>query len=91
MTCVFSVTCPLVDGMEDASTVPDSAIRLAPEGNPADIRPTGNGWKTLTLEERVATIEIGDDLKAGGIIQLVDPKNIREYIVELIKTPQVSS
>lgn len=86
---VLSVTCPLVDGMEDASTVPDSAITLEPAGNPADIRPTGKGWRTLTLDEKVATIEIGDDLKAGGVIQLVDPKNIKEYIVELLKAPQV--
>ena len=86
----FAVACPLVDGMEDDTTVPDSAITLEPSGNPADIRPSGPGWKTLTEDDRVVTINIGEDLKAGGVIQLVDPKNIQEYTVELIKAPKVS-
>ena len=89
---VLLATCPLVDEMEDDTLLPDSAITLEPNptGNPGDIRPTGPGWITQTLEDRVATLTVGKDLEAGGVVQLVDPINVKEYVVELIKAPQVN-
>lgn len=76
--------------MEDDTTVPDSAITLEPTGNPADIRPSGRGWKSTTPNNRVATIVIGESLKTGGIVALAQKENVKQFIVELIKPTKVS-
>ena len=79
--------------MEDETILPDSDINLKPNpsGNPGDVRPTGPGWKTgpeWGPTDRVATITTGD-LSPGGVIELIEPENVKEYIVELTKPTQV--
>ena len=88
----LAVVCPLVDTMEDVTVLPDSAITLEPNpsGNPGDIRPTGRGWKTTGPDDRVARITTGD-LSPGGKIELIEPKNVKEYTVELSKPSKVIS
>lgn len=88
---LFIVTCPLTEGMEDETIVTDKDITLKPNiGIPDDIRPNGLGWNTTTPEDRVITIKVGDKINIGGIIELVEKENIKEYVVELINPPKVN-
>lgn len=73
-----------MDGMDDESIIPDEAITLEPAGaDPSDIRP-GNTWVTNGVDPRSATINIGDTLKNGGTVKLVDNDNVANYVVETI-------
>lgn len=76
--------------MDDDNLLPDSSITLEPSGNPGDIRPGGPGWTTDTQQDRVVTITVGDSMRGGGVIQLIDTNNVKKYSVEFLKTTQVN-
>lgn len=77
------VTCLYVNGMDDETIIPDKAIELYPYGIPSDIRP-GNTWVTNGPANRTVKIDVGDTLKNGATIQLVDNDNVEKYTVETI-------
>ena len=77
------MTCVYVNGMNDETIIPDEAIQLSPSGAPDDIRP-GNTWVTNGPNDRYVEITVGDTLKSGGTIQLVDNENVDKYTVETI-------
>lgn len=69
--------------MDDETIIPDKAIQLYPYGLPSEIRP-GNTWVTNGPANRTVEIDVGDTLRNGATIQLVDNDNVEKYTVETI-------
>ena len=64
--------------------IPDSAILLVPPvGDTSDIRPGNKGWVTSFSGDRKIIIELGENLKKGGLVKLIDPFNVKEFSAEL--------
>ena len=84
------MTCPITEGMDDETVIKDEDITMVPnEGNPDDLRPNGSGWNTTTPGNRVVTITVGDKINEGGIVELIEKENVKEYIVELVNPSEV--
>merc|ERR1712142_708551 len=72
------------NGMDDETMIPDDAIELEPSGaSPSDIRP-GNQWVTNGPDDRTIKITVGETLKSGGTIKLVENDNVEEYTVSTL-------
>ena len=76
--------------MKNQAIIPDSAILLdPPTGNSSDIRISGKGWTTKTNEDRIIVLQIGDPLKKGGSVKLVDYYNVKEFVLEVTNRTDV--
>ena len=71
--------------MTSDALIPDTSIVLKPRDNPDRVRPN-DGWITpASTKNRIITIDAGDKLQYGGVIQLPDNYNIKHYKVVLSK------
>lgn len=72
--------------MSSDALIPDTAIILEPNDNPDNVRPNGAWVTPASRKDRIITIDAGDKLQYGGIIQLLDNYNVKHYQVFLLKT-----